>query len=382
MQEDHDHDSARRRRRSRAGSPRSFPGLSRPTARSVFINQQALPILNAEATEGKCTNRLRLGRDRHERRVRSSRSRPRSSRRRPDDANRRAPAGRSSGRAGHGDADRRRRPRLGVEEAASTRSSTGCVVDTGSRRTSSESEISRIGRGELSQEEAHPDVGDVLERCEQLRDETPGTSIPGHTAGASIPPASSRAGPSTVPPRPRGKLGCPQLRDLRRWRHRPPRPPVPEADLAGRNPSQRTGTRIVAVVEADDLAIATSGAYVRGDTSSTRTPACRPRACPVGDDHRPGTRHGRRECHRGLRDGHRWPRLDRATTGLRGADAPRRRPLTAHAGLRTSPLVRDQADAVQSGLRLRVGPRRRDSATTATSCRAFCRLQLIAVPWA
>ena len=37
-----------------------------------------------------------------------------------------------------------------------------------------ESEISRIGRGELSQEEAHPEVGDVLERCEQLREDTGG----------------------------------------------------------------------------------------------------------------------------------------------------------------------------------------------------------------
>ncbi len=37
-----------------------------------------------------------------------------------------------------------------------------------------ESEISRIGRGELSQEDAHPQVGDVLERCEQLREDTHG----------------------------------------------------------------------------------------------------------------------------------------------------------------------------------------------------------------
>ena len=37
-----------------------------------------------------------------------------------------------------------------------------------------DSEISRLNRGELAIENAHPDVVDVLERCEQLRAETDG----------------------------------------------------------------------------------------------------------------------------------------------------------------------------------------------------------------
>ena len=37
-----------------------------------------------------------------------------------------------------------------------------------------ESEVSRIERGELSPEEAHPDVGEVLGRCEELREDTHG----------------------------------------------------------------------------------------------------------------------------------------------------------------------------------------------------------------
>jgi len=37
-----------------------------------------------------------------------------------------------------------------------------------------DSEISRLGRGELALEEAHPDVRHVLPRCEELRGETRG----------------------------------------------------------------------------------------------------------------------------------------------------------------------------------------------------------------
>jgi thiamine biosynthesis lipoprotein len=36
------------------------------------------------------------------------------------------------------------------------------------------SEVSRINRGELSIEDANPDVREVLDRCEELRHETKG----------------------------------------------------------------------------------------------------------------------------------------------------------------------------------------------------------------
>lgn len=42
-----------------------------------------------------------------------------------------------------------------------------------------DSEIGRLNRGELALADAHPDVRDVLARCEELRDLTTGTSTRG-----------------------------------------------------------------------------------------------------------------------------------------------------------------------------------------------------------
>ncbi len=127
-----------------------------------------------------------------------------------------------------------------------------------------ESEISRIGRGELSQEDAHPQVGDVLERCEQLREDTHGYFD--SEAGGSLDPSGlvkgwavdraaeilEDAGARNFAIYAGGDIvvrGRPSTGD--RWH------------VGIRHPHR--AHRVAAVVEADDLAIATSGAYARGE---------------------------------------------------------------------------------------------------------------------
>ena len=104
----------------------------------------------------------------------------------------------------------------------------------------------------------------MLERCEQFATRRVATSIPG-PAAASIPPALSRAGPSTVPrgssrrPARGTSRSTPAATSILRGR------PSPEGrwHVGIRHPHR--ADRVAAVLEADDLAIATSGAYARGD---------------------------------------------------------------------------------------------------------------------
>jgi thiamine biosynthesis lipoprotein len=127
-----------------------------------------------------------------------------------------------------------------------------------------ESEISRIERGELSVTEAHRDVGDVLERCEELREETRGYFDA--RAGGSLDPSGlvkgwavdravdilEDAGAENFAIYAGGDVivrGRPSSEN--RWH------------VGIRHPHRADG--VAAVVEADDLAIATSGAYARGD---------------------------------------------------------------------------------------------------------------------
>jgi FAD:protein FMN transferase len=128
-----------------------------------------------------------------------------------------------------------------------------------------DSEISRINRGELRREDAHPDVRLVLERCDRLRDETDGyfdmrTPVgridpSGLVKGWAVDRATaildgaglhnyavSAGGDMRV-------LGC-AVPDLA-WR------------VGIQHPLDRQ--QVAAVIEATDLAIATSGAYARGD---------------------------------------------------------------------------------------------------------------------
>jgi thiamine biosynthesis lipoprotein len=129
-----------------------------------------------------------------------------------------------------------------------------------------DSEISRLNRGELAVEDAHPDVRAVLDRCEELRVVTrghfdmrapmPGAIDPsGLVKGWSVDRAAAildDAGALDYAINAGGDM---------RVRGRA----LPEScwRVGIQHPLLRD--RVAAVVEVTDLAIATSGAYARGD---------------------------------------------------------------------------------------------------------------------
>jgi thiamine biosynthesis lipoprotein len=140
-----------------------------------------------------------------------------------------------------------------------------------------DSEISRLNRGELTREQLHPDVREVLERCEQLRRETGGYFDIAAPYRARTAPSTGDGGPGSVEPSGLVKgwaiaRAAQQLRDagaqnfsvnaggdalLRghpdgddRWR------------IGILHP--RSARDIALTLGLRDLAIATSGAYERG----------------------------------------------------------------------------------------------------------------------
>jgi thiamine biosynthesis lipoprotein len=128
-----------------------------------------------------------------------------------------------------------------------------------------DSDISRIGRGELHVGDAHPLVGEVLERCEGLRDETDGY-FDHRTPRGGLDPSGLVKGWAVD--RAAAILDGAGVHDYAvsaggdmRVRGRA----VPE--LAWRVGIQHPLDRqqVATVVEATDLAIATSAAYARGD---------------------------------------------------------------------------------------------------------------------
>ena len=127
-----------------------------------------------------------------------------------------------------------------------------------------ESEISRIERGELSAGDAHPQVQAVLERCEELRDETDGffdakaegkLDPSGLVKGWAVDEAAAileQGGARSFAIYAGGDVvvrGRPEPGD--HWH------------VGIRHPEH--ADRMAAVVEATDLAVATSGAYARGE---------------------------------------------------------------------------------------------------------------------
>jgi thiamine biosynthesis lipoprotein len=129
-----------------------------------------------------------------------------------------------------------------------------------------DSEICRIDRGELSPECAHPDVRDVLARCEQLRAETGGyfdvragasrrLDPSGLVKGWSVDRAAAlldAAGATSYAVNAGGDM---RLRGgalpENAWR------------VGIQHPLERD--RVAAVLQTRDLAVATSGAYERGE---------------------------------------------------------------------------------------------------------------------
>ena len=139
-------------------------------------------------------------------------------------------------------------------------------VDASFSTFKDDSEISRINRGELRREDAHPHVRQVLDRCEQLRDETNGY-FDMRTPDGSIDPSGLVKGWAVD--RAAAIFDDAGLRNYAvsaggdiRVRGRA----VPE--LAWRVGIQHPQDRqqVAAVIESTtDLAIATSGAYARGE---------------------------------------------------------------------------------------------------------------------
>jgi len=131
-----------------------------------------------------------------------------------------------------------------------------------------DSEISRIDRGELSARDAHPLVRDILTRCETLRRETDGYFDARHSGvldpcglvkGWAVDRAAARV---------QGRRVCIDA----------------GGDVLVRGGGWRVGVRhprephlLAAALHADDLAVATSGAYERGehivDPHTRRAPA-------------------------------------------------------------------------------------------------------------
>jgi thiamine biosynthesis lipoprotein len=128
------------------------------------------------------------------------------------------------------------------------------------------SEISRLNQGELTLAHAHPDVREVLVRCEELRCETDGYFDVRAASANALDPSGLVKGWSVD--RAAGILDEEGLTDYAvsaggdmRLRGRA----VPEScwRVGIQHPLERD--RVAAVVEASDCAVATSGAYERGE---------------------------------------------------------------------------------------------------------------------
>jgi thiamine biosynthesis lipoprotein len=129
-----------------------------------------------------------------------------------------------------------------------------------------DSEISRLNRGELHIRGCHPDVRWVLARCDELREETDGFFDARYRSLLEVDPSGLVKGWSVD----RGGELL-ETRSLENYSINA------GGDIRMRgaalpDPTWRTGIqhpvlldRVAAVVEANDLALATSGTYVRGE---------------------------------------------------------------------------------------------------------------------
>jgi thiamine biosynthesis lipoprotein len=129
-----------------------------------------------------------------------------------------------------------------------------------------DSEISRVNRGELAVAAAHPDVREVLDRCEALRIETDGyfdmraataeaIDPSGLVKGWAVDRAASILDEAGIQNYAVNVAGDMRLRGRA--------VPDPYWSVGIQHPLESDS--IAAVVEANDLAVATSGAYARGD---------------------------------------------------------------------------------------------------------------------
>jgi FAD:protein FMN transferase len=129
-----------------------------------------------------------------------------------------------------------------------------------------DSEISRLNRGELALADAHPDVREVLARCEELRVITDGYFDAGRVLESGVDPsglvkgwAVDRAGDLL------DKTGARNYSLNAGGDIRLRGAPLPEPRWRVGIQHPRVRDKIAAVVEGNDVAVATSGAYARGE---------------------------------------------------------------------------------------------------------------------
>jgi FAD:protein FMN transferase len=129
-----------------------------------------------------------------------------------------------------------------------------------------DSDISRLNRGEISLDDAHPDVREVLARCEELRVITDGFFDAGGVLAEGVDPsglvkgwAVDRAG-DVLDEAGARNYSLNAGGDIR-LRGAPL--PEPRWRVGIQHPLVRD--KIAAVVEGNDVAVATSGAYARGE---------------------------------------------------------------------------------------------------------------------
>jgi FAD:protein FMN transferase len=129
-----------------------------------------------------------------------------------------------------------------------------------------DSEISRLNRGELALADAHRDVREVLDRCEALRVETDGYFDVRAAAADAIDPSGLVKGwavdhaAAILVDAGLHNFAVNMAGDMRL---RGRAVPDPCWSVGIQHPLEPES--IAAVVEANDLAVATSGAYARGD---------------------------------------------------------------------------------------------------------------------
>jgi thiamine biosynthesis lipoprotein len=129
-----------------------------------------------------------------------------------------------------------------------------------------DSEISRLNRGELHIRDSHPDVRWVLARCDELREATGGFFDARYASLLEVDPSglvkgwSVDRGGELLEARGLANYSINAGGDIRM------------RGAALPDPTWRTGIqhpvlhdRIAAIVEANDLALATSGTYIRGE---------------------------------------------------------------------------------------------------------------------
>ena len=241
-----------------------MPVYPNHTDRSVFINQQALPYLIQETLQAQSAQHPDdLRRDRHELRLRPvAAGGDRCSRRRLLSRMRALAVEHIMGMpivVDVRDDD--------VDDACSSRCSTGCAASTrpsARTRTTARSAASTAASSRSTTRiPTCARCSTAARSCASRRTATSTRGLRRRTCR----PVRARQGLVGRPRRgdPRRRRGA-QLRRQRRRRHAPARPRAAGAPAGASASSTRsTANAVAAVVEANDLAVATSGAYARGE---------------------------------------------------------------------------------------------------------------------